>query len=150
LRVTLRGTASLDATARTIVGVVTDLKEETIYRPAPPTVYVPIGQAPTIRLAFLLRTVRGGVDGRREVIRDGARLLATGIAFGLVGAIWGANVLRSMVYASIAPARQRSSWRPRSSRSRCCRGVTFRRAGVAARPGARAVDGVVTLAEGFA
>jgi putative ABC transport system permease protein len=182
LRVTLRGTASLDATARTIVGVVTDLKEETIYRPAPPTVYVPIGQAPTIRLAFLLRTVRDGVDGaaavreavavadpdlasfghmtleeaiarelsfnqfnlvlvgalsaaslflsgmgvygvmahavrhrareigirvalgltpagvRRRVIGEGAWLAAAGIAFGLVGAIWGADVLRSMVH----------------------------------------------------
>jgi putative ABC transport system permease protein len=181
LKVTLRGTASLDAVARTIVGVVTDLKEETLYRPAPPTLYVPIGQAPAIRMAFVLRSARG-VDGmaavreavaaadpdlasfgfmtleeaiarelsvnrftllligalslaslflafigvygvmahavrhrareigirvamgltpagvRRQVIGEGARLLTAGVAFGLVGAIWGAGVLRSLVH----------------------------------------------------
>jgi predicted permease len=68
LRVTLRGTRELDPPPRTVVGVVADLKEETIYRPAPPTVYVPIGQAPTIRMAFVLRSARR-LDGA-TAIRD--------------------------------------------------------------------------------
>jgi predicted permease len=63
LKVTLRGARSLDSVARTIVGVVADFREETLYRPAPPTVYVPIGQAPTIRMAFVLRSAGGGLDG---------------------------------------------------------------------------------------
>jgi putative ABC transport system permease protein len=68
LRVSLRGTRELDPPPRTVVGVVADLKEETIYRPAPPTVYVPIGQAPTIRMAFVLRSARR-LDGA-TAIRD--------------------------------------------------------------------------------
>lgn len=182
LRVTLRGTARLDAVARTIVGVVGNLKEEMLYRPAPPTVYVPIGQAPAIRMAFVWRSIRGGVDGtatvreavaaadpdlasfgymtlqeaiarelslnrfnllligtlasaslflavtgvygviahavrhrereigirvamgltpagvRRQVIGEGARLLAAGVGCGALGAIWAAGVLRSLVH----------------------------------------------------
>jgi predicted permease len=68
LRVSLRGTRELDPLPRTIVGVVGDLKEQTLYRPAPPTVYMPVGQAPTIRMAFVVRSVRG-VDGV-AAIRD--------------------------------------------------------------------------------
>jgi predicted permease len=69
LRVRLRGAGALDPDARTIVGVVPDLKEEAIYRPAPPTVYVPIGQAATIRMAIIVRPVPGARDGA-AIVRD--------------------------------------------------------------------------------
>ncbi len=35
---------------------------------------------------------------RRQVIGEGAIVLTAGVAFGLVGAIWGAGMLRSLVH----------------------------------------------------
>lgn len=55
LRVTFDGLAGLDSTRRTIVGVVPDIPEDVLYRPAPPTVYVPVGQGPSSRMAIVAR-----------------------------------------------------------------------------------------------
>jgi predicted permease len=61
LRVTFDGLPQLDALSRAVVGVVPDVREDTLYRPAPPTVYVPISQADSRRSALVVRG-RPGAD----------------------------------------------------------------------------------------
>jgi hypothetical protein len=58
LRVTPRGLKQLDIGLRTIVGVVADIKEELIFTPTPPTVYIPVGQGDSTRMALLVRSDR--------------------------------------------------------------------------------------------
>jgi putative ABC transport system permease protein len=58
LRVTPRGRAQLDVGARTVLGVVPDIKEELIFAPTPPTVYIPVGQGDSTRMALLVRSDR--------------------------------------------------------------------------------------------
>jgi predicted permease len=58
LRVTPRGLKQLEIGARTIVGVVPDVKEKLIFEPAPPTVYIPLGQGDSTRMALLVRSDR--------------------------------------------------------------------------------------------
>lgn len=63
VRVTLRGIDAGDPLPRTIVGVVADVKEKTLYEPAPPTVYVPMTQSDStwmalLRMALLVRSDR--------------------------------------------------------------------------------------------
>jgi putative ABC transport system permease protein len=58
LRVTPRGLPQLEIGPRTIVGVVPDIKEELIFAPAPPTVYIPVGQGDSTRMALLVRSDR--------------------------------------------------------------------------------------------
>ena len=62
LRITLDGLKQLDASSRTIVGVVPDIREDTLYRPAPPTVYIPISQADSRRSALVVRGRPGAAD----------------------------------------------------------------------------------------
>jgi predicted permease len=66
LRITFGGMRALERLPRTIVGVVPDLKEKTLYEPTPPTVYVPITQIEArqvaLRMALLARTVRAPDD----------------------------------------------------------------------------------------
>jgi putative ABC transport system permease protein len=58
LRVKLRGPGVLDPTPRTVVGVVGDVREHLLYEPAPPTVYLPLGNGDATRMAFVVRTDR--------------------------------------------------------------------------------------------
>ena len=61
VKVTFGGVDRLDPAWRTIVGVVPDMKENTLYAPAPPTVYLPLEQADWrvgLRMALLVRTSR--------------------------------------------------------------------------------------------
>ena len=58
VRVTLGRISALDPSPRTIVGVVADLKEQTLYQPTPPTVYLPLAQADATRMAVLVRSAR--------------------------------------------------------------------------------------------
>lgn len=58
LRVTPRGVKQLEIGPRTIVGIVPDIKEELIFRPTPPTVYIPLGQGDSTRMAMLVRSDR--------------------------------------------------------------------------------------------
>ncbi len=58
LRVTPRGLKQLEIGARTIVGVVPDIKEELIFAPVPPAVYIPVGQGDSTRMALLVRAER--------------------------------------------------------------------------------------------
>lgn len=55
VRVTLDGLTDLDPASRMIVGVVPDIKEDVLHKPAPPTVYIPMSQAPSIRMAIVVR-----------------------------------------------------------------------------------------------
>jgi putative ABC transport system permease protein len=62
LRITFGSIDALDPLPRTVVGVVANLKEKTLYEPTPPTVYVPITQAGSwrvaLRMALLVRSPR--------------------------------------------------------------------------------------------
>jgi putative ABC transport system permease protein len=58
LRAKPRGIPQMDIGLRTIVGVVADVKEELIFRPAPPTVYIPVAQGDSTRMAMLVRSDR--------------------------------------------------------------------------------------------
>ncbi|HZB25796.1 MAG TPA: ADOP family duplicated permease [Vicinamibacterales bacterium] len=61
LRITFTDMKALDHVPRTIVGVVPDLKEKTLYEPAPPVVYVLVGQTDWrvgLRMALLVRSDR--------------------------------------------------------------------------------------------
>jgi len=67
LRIALGGIDALDPVPRTVVGVVADLKEKTLYEPTPPTVYVPMTQAGArsmrlLRMALLIRSARPSAD----------------------------------------------------------------------------------------
>jgi predicted permease len=67
IRVAIGGIDGLDRTPRAIVGVVPDLREKTLYEPAPPTVYVPLTQAEStrtalLRMAILVRSTRPTAD----------------------------------------------------------------------------------------
>jgi putative ABC transport system permease protein len=77
IRITLDDVDGLDGLPRAIVGVVPDLKEKTLYEPAPPTVYIPIAQAGSwpiaLRMALLVRSTRATGDltaGIRAAIAD--------------------------------------------------------------------------------
>jgi len=58
IRVVDRGVAAAVTPLRTIVGVLPDIKEKTIYEPAPPTVYLPLDARDATRMAVLVRTDR--------------------------------------------------------------------------------------------
>ena len=58
LRVTPRGLKQLEIGPRTIVGIVPDVKEELIFKPTPPTVYIPVGHGDSTRMAMLVRSDR--------------------------------------------------------------------------------------------
>jgi putative ABC transport system permease protein len=58
VRVTLGRIQALDPLPRTIVGIVADLKEKTLYEPTPPTIYVPLSQSDATRMALLVRSGR--------------------------------------------------------------------------------------------
>lgn len=57
LRVAVGGADDLDSGPRTIVGVVRDLKEKTLYEPSPPTVYVPLDQIRSSRVALRMALI---------------------------------------------------------------------------------------------
>ena len=58
LRVKLRGPGIVEAAPRTVIGVVGDVKEATLYEPAPPTIYIPLGYGDATRMASVIRTDR--------------------------------------------------------------------------------------------
>lgn len=60
VRVTLDGPAQLDPEGRTIVGIVPDIREDVLYRPVPPAIYIPMTQAESRRMAFVFRTNHEG------------------------------------------------------------------------------------------
>jgi putative ABC transport system permease protein len=65
LRVTFGGIGELDTSPRSIVGIVPDIREKTLYEPVPATVYVPLRQADWrfgLRMALLVRCSRASVD----------------------------------------------------------------------------------------
>jgi putative ABC transport system permease protein len=87
LRVSFRGIAGLDATPRTIVGVVPDIREKTLYEPAPPTVYLPVSQADWrvgLRMALLVRSSRASADLNASVRATVASVDREQAAFGLM------------------------------------------------------------------
>ncbi|MGE3344545.1 MAG: ABC transporter permease [Vicinamibacterales bacterium] len=55
LYVTFDGIAALESTPRLVVGVVPDIPEDVLHKPAPPAVYVPVGQGPGGRMAIVAR-----------------------------------------------------------------------------------------------
>jgi putative ABC transport system permease protein len=87
LRVTPRTIAGLDATPRTIVGVVPDIREKTLYEPAPPTVYIPLDQADWrigLRMALLIRSSRASNELSASVRAAVAAADGEQAAFGLM------------------------------------------------------------------
>jgi predicted lysophospholipase L1 biosynthesis ABC-type transport system permease subunit len=66
LRVAAAGSNVLEPFARTIIGVVPDLREGVLYETAPPTIYLPVSQATSLRMTYV---VRGAVttDLAREI-----------------------------------------------------------------------------------
>jgi predicted permease len=61
LRVAFGAARELDAVPRTIAGVVPDIREKTLYEPAPPVVYIPLEQSDWrvgLRMALLMRGTR--------------------------------------------------------------------------------------------
>lgn len=68
IHVTFDGLMALESTPRTIVGVVPDLPEDVLYKPAPPAVYVPVGQGPAGRMAIIARGRHSAELGR--IIRE--------------------------------------------------------------------------------
>ena len=69
LRITLDGLPQLDPVSRSIVGVVPDIREDVLYRPPPPTVYVPLSQADSRRSAIVVRG-RPGAAAVGPTIRE--------------------------------------------------------------------------------
>ena len=78
VRVTVDGLGQLDAHHRTIVGVVPNIREDVLYRPVPPAVYIPMTQAPSRRMAFVLRTTAAA--GVAPLVRAAIADAAPGIA----------------------------------------------------------------------
>jgi putative ABC transport system permease protein len=62
LRVVLGRERQLDRVPRTIIGVVGDVREAALYRPAPPAIYVPLTQGDSTRSAFIVRSGRPMAD----------------------------------------------------------------------------------------
>lgn len=79
LRVTLDGLAQLDPADREVVGVVADIREDVLYRPAPPTVYIPLTQGESSRMAIVLRAAAGDID-LGPVVRAEVAKVAPGLA----------------------------------------------------------------------
>jgi predicted permease len=69
VRITLDGLTQLDTTPRAIVGVVPDIREDEIFTPVPATVYIPMEQASSLRMAVVVRPAPGAGDLGR-VIRE--------------------------------------------------------------------------------
>lgn len=66
LRVAPAGVNALEDNARTIIGVVPDIREGQLYEPPPPTIYVPVSQATSLRMTYLVRSAPGA-DAAREI-----------------------------------------------------------------------------------
>ena len=85
VRVALRGTRIDTTMPRTIVGVLPDVKEKTIYEPTPPTVYLPIGARDSTRMAILVRADRGLGEMTPAIRRAIASVDPEQAAFGFMG-----------------------------------------------------------------
>src|SRR5262249_40309984 len=62
LRVSRSESSGREADSWEVVGVVADLKEEYLYNPAPPTIYLPLAQSQTNSVALLVRTASRAPD----------------------------------------------------------------------------------------
>jgi putative ABC transport system permease protein len=72
IRVTLGRPDELDPLPRTIIGVVGDVKDRTLFDPAPPVVYIPLPQADwrvLLRMALLVRSPRPDGEMAQEMRR---------------------------------------------------------------------------------
>lgn len=79
VRVTLDGLTDLDSVHRTIVGVAPDIKEDVLHKPAPPTVYIPMSQAQSFRMAIVVRP-RSDSGPVATAIRESLAQAAPGMA----------------------------------------------------------------------
>jgi putative ABC transport system permease protein len=66
LRVAPAGSNAFEPFARTIIGVVPDIREGVLYEPAPPTIYLPVSQATSLRMTYLARGA-ATTDMAREI-----------------------------------------------------------------------------------
>lgn len=66
IRVAPAGVNALEDNARTIIGVVPDIREGQLYEPPPPTIYLPAAQATSLRMTYLVRGVPG-LDAAGEI-----------------------------------------------------------------------------------
>jgi len=62
LRVSTSESSGKEADSWEIVGIVADLKEEYLYRPVPPTIYLPLAQSQKNSVALLVRTASQAQD----------------------------------------------------------------------------------------
>jgi putative ABC transport system permease protein len=87
VRVTIDGLPHLDTTDREIVGVVPDIKEDSLHLPSPPAVYIPMTQGQSLRVAMVVRAAEGANDVapiiRAELAARGSGIAVSGLVMPL-------------------------------------------------------------------
>jgi putative ABC transport system permease protein len=98
VRVTLDGLPDLDPQYRTIIGVVPDMKEDVLHKPAPPTVYLPLSQRQTAEsaVAIVVRPVSESPQ-LATIIREAVALASPGTA--VIGSVLTISDLMEGEYA---------------------------------------------------